>query len=130
MADVGVIDASSMVDLLLGGATVEALARCEAWIAPAHLDAEVLSALGRLHRQGLLSEADVVEMLDDLEHVALTRVPTHALCSRAFELRDNVSLRDALYVALAESYRATLLTSDQRLARACREHSLCEVVTS
>jgi predicted nucleic acid-binding protein len=122
------MDASSMVDVLLGGATVEALARRDAWIAPAHLDAEVLSALGRLHRQGLLSEADVGEMLDDLEHVALTRVPTQALCSRAFELRHNVSLRDGLYVALAETYRAALLTADQRLATACREHSLCELL--
>ena len=117
-----------MVDVLLGGGAVEMLAHCKAWIAPAHLDAEVVSALGRLHRQGVLSDVDVVEMLDDLEHFALTRVATQTLCSRAFELRHNVSLRDGLYVALAESYRAALFTADQRLATACRDHSLCELV--
>lgn len=130
MADVGVIDASSMIDILLGGATASLLGRCATWITPAHFDAEVLSAVGRLHRQGQLTDADVVEMIDDLEHVAVTRIPTATLCGRAFELRHNVSLRDGLYVAVAEAYRAALLTTDLRLAAACRDHALCDVVGS
>ena len=124
------IDASSMIDVLLGGVAVASLGSCDAWITPAHFDAEVLTALGRLHRQGQLTDDDVVEMIDDLEHVAITRIPTAALCSRAFELRHNVSLRDGLYVAVAEAYRAALLTSDQRLAAACRDHALCDLVAS
>lgn len=37
---------------------------------------------------------------------------------RAWELRENVRGHDAMYVALAEMLRATLLTTDSRLARA------------
>jgi predicted nucleic acid-binding protein len=128
MVEIGVIDASAMVDVLLGGVTAAVLAQRDVWIAPAHFDSEVLSALGRLHRQGVLTDADVVEIIDDLEHVAVARIPTTDQCSRAFELRHNVSLRDGLYVAVAESYRAALLTSDRRLAAACREHSLCDLL--
>ncbi len=57
-----VVDASALVDLLLGGPLGD---RVAARIAgrrlhsPAHLDAEVLSALGRIHRAGDLSAAAV-----------------------------------------------------------------------
>ena len=36
---------------------------------------------------------------------------------RAFELRDNATMYEALYLALAEALEATLLTRDRRLAR-------------
>lgn len=57
-----VVDASAMVEALvgtrLGGATRTRLRGCELH-APAHLDTEVLSALGRLHRAGDV-DADTV----------------------------------------------------------------------
>ncbi len=40
------------------------------------------------------------------------------LAGRAWELRDNLTFHDALYVALAEATSMTLLTADERLARA------------
>lgn len=36
---------------------------------------------------------------------------------RAWTLRENIALRDGLYVACAETLAATLLTLDGRLAR-------------
>ena len=57
-----VIDASAMVDLLLGGPLGEAVGRRlrgHALHAPAHLAAEVLSALGRLSRADALAASDV-----------------------------------------------------------------------
>src|SRR2546429_8996855 len=57
-----VVDASVLVDILAGTELADAarmrLARTVLH-APAHLDAEVLSALGRLHRAGQLSAAEV-----------------------------------------------------------------------
>jgi predicted nucleic acid-binding protein len=55
--------------------------------------------------------------LDDLTRLELTRHPHTALLARAFELRDNATMYDALYLALAELLEATLVTRDQSLAR-------------
>lgn len=120
-----VVDASAVVDLLVNG---RPLPHSAALASPAHLDAEILSALGRLHRDGALSAFDVEEMLDDLAAISVERVPIEALTAIAFALRHNVSLRDGLYVALAQVTDASLKTSDDRLARACVHQRLCEVV--
>jgi predicted nucleic acid-binding protein len=48
----------------------------------------------------------------------LQRVPHRNLVDRAWQLRDNVSFYDGLYVALAEGLGAPLLTLDERLTRA------------
>ncbi|MDQ6773238.1 MAG: VapC toxin family PIN domain ribonuclease, partial [Candidatus Dormibacteraeota bacterium] len=61
-----VIDASAMVDLLLGGPVGDAVAARisgHGLHGPAHLDAESLSALGRLHRAGEVDAAAVGTML-------------------------------------------------------------------
>jgi hypothetical protein len=56
-------------------------------------------------------------------HLALAalpaqRAPHRPLRARCWELRDNLTLYDAAYVALAEAMHAALLTGDRRLARA------------
>jgi predicted nucleic acid-binding protein len=43
---------------------------------------------------------------------------TGSLADAAWELRDNVTFYDALYVALAAALDVPLLTADARLARA------------
>jgi predicted nucleic acid-binding protein len=48
----------------------------------------------------------------------LQKVPHRHLIDRAWELRDNVSFYDGLYVALAEALDAPLLTLDGKLSRA------------
>lgn len=94
---------------------------------PAHMDAEVLSALGRLHRQGVLTASDVEEMLDDLVALPVDRVSIGNLALQAHALSHNVALRDGLYVALAQALDSPLSTTDARLARACVDHQLCAV---
>ncbi|MGH6897644.1 MAG: PIN domain-containing protein [Geminicoccaceae bacterium] len=49
---------------------------------------------------------------------------------RAFELRDNATIYDALYLALAEVLEAPLLTRDRRLARVPGVAARVEVVTN
>jgi predicted nucleic acid-binding protein len=120
-----VIDASAMVDLLLGrlspGVLVGPL------FAPVHLDVEVVSALGRLHRAGELSDDDVDEMIDDLAVAPIQRIPLAALGHLVWDLRANVRLADAWYVVVARMLDGALLTTDSRLAEACRRHRWCPV---
>lgn len=85
--------------------------------APAHLDAEVLSAVGRLARAVTLSDAMVKRALVQLLRLPVERYPLPPLLRRAWSLRDNIALRDGLYVACAEAIGADLLTLDARLAR-------------
>ncbi len=120
-----VVDASAVVDLLVNG---HRLPHDAALATAGHMDAEVLSALGRLHRDGALTAFDVEEMLEDLAALSVQRVPIQDLTPIAFALRHNVALRDGLYVALAQVSDASLATTDARLARACTDQRLCALV--
>ena len=117
---VRVLDASAAVELLLrtpaGRRAAESL-RGGVVAAPAHLDAEVLSALGRLARAGEVSEDRVALGLAELARAPIRRYPIATLLAAAWERRANLTLRDALYVALAHRLGATLVTTDRRLAR-------------
>lgn len=115
-----VVDASVVVEVLRRsnrGGAVAARMRGATLAAPAHLDAEVLSALGRLVRAGDAEAARVTRALDRLVRLPVERLPIAPLIQRAWELRDNIALRDGLYIACAETLSATLLTLDGRLAR-------------
>lgn len=120
MADDIVLDASALVDSLLG--TEPALAvrrrlRGAVLHAPAHLDAEVLSALGRLQRAGLLSERQVRARLERVAQAPIRRHPVGPLLVPAWRLRSNLRLVDAVYAALAtELGGVPLVTTDAGLA--------------
>lgn len=115
-----VVDASVVVDLVCdfpaAGHYRGALASATQVGAPAHLDAEVLAGLGRLHRAGLVSRPG--ERVAALSTFGAARWPLQPLLPAAWALVDRIATRDALYVALAASLGATLVTSDQRLRRA------------
>ena len=116
-----VLDASAAVEVLLrtpkGRRAQEALRDCHVAV-PAHFDAEVLSALGRLVRGGALEERLVAPILREVARAPFVRYALAPLLSAAWNSRHNLSLRDALYVALAYRMETRLVTSDGRLARA------------
>lgn len=115
------VDASAVVELLLrtaAGLAVERAIEDSSLAAPAHLDAEVLSALGRLTRGGEIPEERVAPALEALARAPIRRYPLEPLLAEAWALRTNVSQRDALYVVLARRLGAPLVTADGRLARA------------
>jgi predicted nucleic acid-binding protein len=119
------LDASAVVDLLLrsdrgeqvrGGLAGRA---GEEWFTVAHVDAEVFSALARLHRAGELEAEEIAVLLHRLATLAARRLPiTARLLLAAWSLRDNVAARDGLYIAAARALTAGLVTTDDRLARA------------
>ncbi len=116
---VAVVDAATVVDLICdlpaAGPFRRLLAEADAVAAPAHLDAEALSALGRLKRAGQLTrEAERVAALGTFR---ARRWPLRPLLSAAWALTERIAVRDALYVALAASLDATLITTDGRLRR-------------
>jgi predicted nucleic acid-binding protein len=116
-----VLDASAAVELLLrtpaGGRAAAAL-RTHRVAVPAHFDAEIFSALGRLARAGDLADGLVKPILDELARAPFVRYPLQPLLAAAWSLRQNLALRGGLYVTLARRLGAHLVTADARLAEA------------
>jgi predicted nucleic acid-binding protein len=117
-----VVDASVIVTGLADdgpdGDRVRERLRGERLVAPHVIDLEVASAWRRLASAGQLDHRRVTLALADLDSLRLERAPHGPLLGRCWELRDNLTIYDAAYVALAELVEATLLTGDARLAGA------------
>jgi len=117
-----VVDASVVVEFLSGGEGRFALdERMEVeehilW-APHLLDAEVGHALRRKVRLGQMDANGAGDAIWELNNLPLRRVEHEPLVQFAWDLRDNFSFYDALYVALALMLDEPLLTFDARLAR-------------
>nr|WP_304650654.1 MULTISPECIES: type II toxin-antitoxin system VapC family toxin [unclassified Tessaracoccus] len=127
-----VIDASVLAVALLDdgqdGDTVRDRLRGERLAAPALVDLEVASVWRGLALGGHLDPRRVRLALDDLQELPLQRVEHTSLLVRCWELRDNLTIYDAAYVALAEALQAPLLTGDRRLARSTGPRCTIEVV--
>ena len=125
-----VVDASAMVDLLARTSdrfsAVRARLARTVMHAPAHFDAEVLSALGRLQRSGVLTVKQVKVAVGQLRDAPITRHELAPLLIGAWARRDSLRLTEALYVELSSTADLRLLTTDERLSRAYR---LAEAIT-
>jgi predicted nucleic acid-binding protein len=118
-----VLDASTLVELLLGTKSGRAIAVRIADPAlglhvPHLADVEVTQALRRFVRDGQLGAAAASSALEGLRALDLERHPHEPLLDRVWALRDKLSAYDAVYVALAEALDTLLLTCDARLAHA------------
>ena len=125
-----VVDACALVDLLLGNglsAAVQARINGVVLHAPAHVDAEVLSGLGRLHRSGRLTAPVVTHQLAAIAAAPILRHALPDLIRGAWERRSRIRLADALYVELAHRLGVRMLTTDRALARTTK---VAEAVTA
>jgi predicted nucleic acid-binding protein len=115
-----VVDASVLVTALADdgpdGDRARARLRGERLIAPHLVDVEVLSAWRRMSSAGDLDERRAGLAIADLLALRLQRVPHAPLVERCWQLRSNLTVYDAVYVALAEITGLGLLTADSRLA--------------
>lgn len=116
-----VVDASALLDLLLGRAAsgrIEAeLGREEVLHVPHLADTEVLHGLRRWVGRGDLTAERAQLALRRALSLPFVRHPHEPLTWRVWSLRDRLTAYDATYVALAQALGAALVTSDGRLAR-------------
>src|ERR1700733_10846337 len=103
--------ASSLVELLLGTPAGRIVAsRIEdprlGLHVPHLVDVEVAQVLWRYVSDG----ETAASAIEDLRALDLQRHPHEPLLERVWELRNNLSPNDAVYVALAEVLEAVLLT--------------------
>jgi predicted nucleic acid-binding protein len=96
--------------------------------APHLLDLEVAQVLRRFEASGHVSADRCRQALGDLSDLDVVRYPHDVLMDRVWGLRKNMTAYDAIYVALAETLGATLVTSDRRLAAAPMPRIKVEVV--
>jgi predicted nucleic acid-binding protein len=118
-----VVDASAIVDYLLefepqASWAAEHMMDEPSLHAPHAVDVEVLATL----RRGVLGShfpaARARLALDDFHALPIKRYPQKPFLERAWELRANLTVPDALYVAISEALEAPLVTTDRRLAGA------------
>jgi predicted nucleic acid-binding protein len=123
-----VVDASAVLEALL---RTPAASVVERWLfdpaqtlhAPHLLDVEVAQVVRRYAANGQLDAERGRAVLDDLADLPMRRYPHDFLLSRVWELRNNFTAYDAVYIALAEALDAPLLTRDKRLAAAPGHHA-------
>lgn len=127
-----VIDASvlavALIDAGPDGDALRQRLRGETLAAPSLIDLDVVSVWRGLARGGHLDGRRAGLALDDLSAIPIQRVDHTLLIHRCWQLRDNLTVYDAAYVALAEALGLTLLTGDQRLARASGPTCPIEVI--
>jgi len=117
-----VVDASVVVEFLRAGdptRVIDARLAEEEHVlwAPHLIDAEVGHALRRVVRMGLMDAEVAAKAMWEINKLPIERVEHENLVGVAWDLRDNFTFYDGLYVALALMLGETLLTFDARLAR-------------
>jgi predicted nucleic acid-binding protein len=101
----------------------------ETLAAPELIDLEVSSVLRRLVLSGRMPLRRAQFAMSDLVVLPLRRVSHRALLARCWSLRENLTVYDASYVALAEQLASILVTADARLSRAPGLRCAVEVMT-
>ena len=79
---------------------------------------EAANILRRLELAGVVDATTVSLAHADLVALTVDLVPCQPACGSAWELRSNLTVYDASYVALAEALEVPLVTLDQRIAGA------------
>lgn len=122
-----VVDTSAVVDFLLGvgvAEQVQALMRAEEELAaPDLLTFEVLAVLRRERFRRAIEEHRAHAAVEDLGDLAIRLFPSLPLRERAWALRSNFTIADALFVALAEQLDEPLVTKDAGLATEATKHA-------
>lgn len=125
-----VVDASVVVNSLLGTIPPgpRALIAQERLATPDLMDVEVASAFRGLWLGHRIDTARFLRAVTDLGEFATTRFSSHLLVPRALQLRANLTVYDATYVALAEILECVLLTRDRRIAESPGIRCAVEVI--
>jgi predicted nucleic acid-binding protein len=113
-----VVDAGALTEILLRtlrAGAVEAAVGDRRLVAPAIIDAEILSALRGLERVSAVASDRAAIAVSDLQVAPVERYPLEPLLGRAWSLRNRLHAYDALYVALAIELDCPLVTTDSQI---------------
>ena len=118
-----VIDASVLANYLAddgpsGAEARNALSQAGDAFVPDLVDVETAAVLRKRWIANAITDSRFSTAIGILAELPFRRYPTSLFLRRAFELRSNVTVYDAVYVVLAEALDCELLTCDGRLARA------------
>lgn len=126
-----VVDASVLVATLTSGDArgrwAEARVERHSLTAPELVMPEASQTLRRLEFNGTASRTEASIARYRLLGLDIDLYPFAPFAERTWELRHNITIYDAWYVALAEALSCPLLTLDRRLARA--PGPTCEIIT-
>jgi predicted nucleic acid-binding protein len=86
--------------------------------APELMPYEASNVLRRRALSGALDNTSVALAYEDLIALDIDYFPYHTFAGQTWELRHNLTIYDASYVALAGWLRVPLVTLDSRIARA------------
>ena len=128
-----VVDASAMLEALLRRSDTAAVdkhlfAPDQTLHAPHLLDLEVTQVIRRYAAKGDFNGEQGAAVLANFADMPVRRYAHDFLVPRVWELRNNLTAYDAVYVALAEALDAPLLTRDRRLAAAAGHRAWIELV--
>jgi predicted nucleic acid-binding protein len=128
-----VVDASALLEALLRTPAARAVERrlfepSQTLHAPHLLDVEVAQVVRRYAANRDIDLERGRMALEDLADLPLRRYPHDFLLPRVWDLRNNLTAYDAVYVALAEVLDVPLLTRDKRLAASAGHHARIELV--
>ena len=127
-----VLDTSAVVDFLLGRGVAEQveelMTREGELAAPDLMVFETLAVLRRETHRGAVTAGRAVGAVEDLGDFPIELFPSLPLRQRAWELRDDLTAADALFVALAEQLGEPLATRDGALATEAAKHAEVRVL--
>ena len=117
-----VVDASILANALADdgpdGARARAVIRAASDVAiPDLANVETGAVLRKRWISASIDDTRLQQAVDDLADLPMRRFPTMPLMTRALELRANLTVYDAVYVALAEVLGYTLVTADAKMAQ-------------
>lgn len=118
-----VFDASVLVDALVVAGTAgddarEVLRDRSLLHVPSIFAADVTSAIRSMRARGEVSTGLAHGAVSKIKIVRTVQYPFEPFLDRVWELRENLTVYDGWYVALAESLDTSLVTADRRLAQA------------
>lgn len=127
-----VVDTGVVVRYLLRGEPVDEIVQIFRQrpppVAPDVVIFECLATIRRIAFRGDLQAAEAEDAVKILGELPLALFGSLPLRIRAWELRENMTAADALFVALAEKLGEPLATKDRALAAAARQQTDVDVV--
>ena len=114
------IDASTVLEILsrtAKGLELEAALLNSDLHAPHVIDLEVLNAVRRWERTGVIGSAEATDVLNAFLAIGITRYSHAPLVDSIWALRHNLTAYDAAYLALANVLDAELVTMDSGLRK-------------